>query len=679
MQEIRNAIRVGLKPFEVSPPLRLSEWAEKQFYVSAESSDVEQQWRTRPYQRAIMDCISNDAIEEVCLRKSARVGYTKIIVAAIAYFAQHKRRNQAVWQPTDEDSDEFVKTEIETMFRDVPIMQSVFPEFMQRHKHNTLRQKIFLGSILHLRGGKAAKNYRRVSVSVAVLDEVDGFDNDVEKEGSPIALARKRLEGATFPKLVIGSTPKLKDLSLVQGAESQIEQRFQFLVPCPHCGVRKALRWGGPDKSYGFKWVGDDASSVAHLCEACSSLFTQAEYLAHAHEGRWTTPAGIWIDDDCRFRDAAGELVPTPRAVSMYIWTAYSDSVSWAQIVREYLSAKAKDAAGDSAELKTFTNTTLGDVWEEEMERADDAELRKRAIEMPLRTVPLGALVLTCGVDVQDNRFEATVWGFGPGEEQWTVDHTVLEANPSDERDWMKLSAYLETKFPHAAGGKIGIEATAIDTGGHFTHQVYNFCRLYARRRVYAVKGETKYGQPVKGRSTLVDVNYRGKIIKGGVKLWHVGTDTAKDLFFGRLKVTQPGPGYVHFSNELPEEWFRQLTAEARLLVKTAQGEQSRWVSQRPRNEALDCTVYAIFAAHMLDLHRYTDTMWDRLRDCVAPRQRDLLALAAAGTGLGTGEAEAADERTSAPPLVAPVPASPARLHASARRRPLGVISRGVQ
>lgn len=680
-QEIRAAIRAGLKPLEVTPPLRLSQWADQHFYLSAESSYVEQRWRTRPYQRAIMDCMSHDAIEELCVRKSARVGYTKMIDAAIAYFAQHRRRNQAVWQPTDEDADEFVKTELETMFRDVPVMESVFPTFMQRHKHNTLRQKIFLGSVLHIRGAKAAKNFRRLSVSVAYLDDVDGMDQDVEKEGSPVALARKRLEGATYPKLIAGSTPSIQG-SLIKGCEDAITHRFRFLVPCPHCDARLALQWGGQAKDgkplpYGFKWQGNDPDTVAHLCEACGSPFTQAEYIAREREGRWTAQDGTWIDDNVDgdelvFRDQAGDVVPTPRAVAVFIWTGMSDSVAWPQIVREYIAARAKADAGDEAELKTFTNTTLGEVWEEKLEGTDDVELKQRAHAWPLRTVPLGALVLTCGVDVHDNRFEATVWGFGPGEEMWTIDHTVLEANPADERDWLKLAGYLETRFVHAAGGKLGIEATAIDTGGHFTHQVYNFCRLYARRRVYAVKGETKHGQPVKARSTMVDVNFKGKILRAGVKLWHVGTDTAKDLFFGRLKVTQPGPGYVHLSKELPDEWFRQLAAEARVPVKTAQGEQSRWVAQRARNEALDCTVYAIFAAHMLDLHRYTEAMWERLRQLVAPRQADLLAPPIASDGApapGTTTAAAASAE-----------AGPFRpVQTSAPRRRVGVLSQGVR
>jgi phage terminase large subunit GpA-like protein len=657
--EIRRAIRSGLRPLEAVAPLRLSQWAEQHFYLSAESSYVEQRWIAYPYQRAIMDCISNDDVEEVVFRKSARVGYTKMALAAIAYFVEHKRRNQAVWQPTDEDSDEFVKTELEPMLRDVPAMQLVFPSFMHKHKHNTLRQKIFLGAMLHMRGGKAAKNYRRLSVSVAYLDEIDGFDLDVEGEGDPVALARKRIEGATYPKLVLGSTPKIKGFSLVEAREAQAELRFRYLVPCPHCATPQPLRWGGADKPFGFKWTAGDAESVAHLCETCQAMFSQADYLAVWDQGRHVAQDGTWIDQDGRFRTADGALRTPPRSVAFHVWTAYSPQVSWPELVREFLAANAKAASGDKAGLKAFVNTTLGEAWEEEVERADQHELKRRAEGYALRVVPRGGLVLVAGVDVQDDRFEIVVWALGRGEEMWPIDYAVLSANPADDRDWEKLDAYLLTRFPCATGGRLGIEAVAVDTGGHFTHQAYNFARLRPSRRIFAVKGETRQGMPVKGRSSFQDVNWRGKVIKSGVKLWHVGTDTAKDLLHGRLKVSVPGPGYVHFAKALPDEFFDQITAEARMLQKTSQGERYRWVATRSRNEVLDCTVYAIFAAHMLDLHRYTDRMWQKLESAVAPPTADMFDRANVPEG---GESvEPAPEAARAPRRTAvAAPAAPA-------------------
>lgn len=621
LSEIRRALAAGLQPLRVEEPLRLSEWADRHFYLSAESSYVEQRWEAYPPQVGIMDVISDDRVREVTVRKSARVGYTKILLAAIGYFAHHKRRNQGLWQPTDDDADEFCKTELEPMLRDVKAMADVFPEFLAKHKHNTLRQKVFLGSTLYLRGGKAAKNYRRLTLDVAYLDELSGFDRNIEKEGAPDALAAKRVEGATFPKLVAGSTPKIKGLCLIDQRAEQADVLLKWMVPCPHCEEYHPLTWGGPKEHHGMKWLDGDPSTVRHVCPHCGGLMTQADYLSVWRRGQWRSVDGHWrLGGDGRWYDAAGVEVYPPERVAMDLWTACLPIASWQQIVTEFLAAVEKSKAGDKTALQTFVNTTLGEAWEDdEGERADEHELAKRAEAYPLRRVPSGCLVLVAGIDVQDNRFEVVVWGFGRGEEMWVIDYQILAANPADERDWQKLDAYLMTRFPQERGPGLGIEAAAIDTGGHFTHQVYNYVRMRERRRIAAVKGSNRYGLDIKGRATKQDVNFAGKIIPRGVKVWEVGTDTAKDLFFGRLKVAEPGPGYVHFSRDLPDEFYRQLTAEQRLKQKTARGEQYVWVKRRARNEVLDCTVYALFAAQLLDLHRYTAAMWDRLEAAVQP------------------------------------------------------------
>jgi phage terminase large subunit GpA-like protein len=662
LTEIQKAIRRGLKSLEAPEPLRLSEWATKHFYLSAESSYVEGQWIAYPFQPAIMDAFSNDDIEVVVVKKSARVGYTKMLVAAIGYFAHHKRRNQAVWQPTDDDADEFVKVELDTMLRDVKAMQDVFPKGRGNDKRDTLSSKVFLGSRLYIKGGKAARSYRRISVDVAILDELDGFDQDIEKEGSPDKLAGKRTEGAVFPKQIMGSTPKLKGFSRTEAREEQCDLRFRFQVPCPSCGERHAIEFGGKDKRYGFKWINRDPATVGHVCPHCGVLYNQAEYLGVWHLGRWVAEDGTWIDEQSRFRSAEGDIIPAPRAIAFHIWTAYSPQATWEQIVRDYLAAVDKARAGDTSELKTFVNTTLGETWQEAVEQTEADALKQRAEKYALRTVPRGGLVLTAGVDVQSNRFECVVWATGRGEETWLVDYNVIDANPADEREWdEKLDPYLQLVFRHDGGQCLTIEAAAIDTGGHFTHQAYNFCRARARRKIYAVKGDSRQGQPVKGRSSLQDVNHRGQVIKRGVKLWLVGTDTAKDLIHGRLQVTQPGPGFVHFSHALSDEFYAQLTAEVRVLQRTATGEQYRWVKRRQRNEVLDCTVYAMFAAHSLDLHRYTERMWAKLEAAVNPPIGDLFELppvvpANAATpipaGASTAEARQAPKAESVKPAV---------------------------
>ena len=279
-----------------------------------------------------------------------------------------------------------------------------------------------------------------------------------------------------------------------------------------------------------------------------------------------------------------------------------------------------------------------------------------------MRTVPRGGLVLVAGVDVQSNRFEVVVWAFGRGEEMWVVDHHVIDANPADDREWEdKLDPYLQQRFRHVSGQWLPIEAAAVDTGGHFTHQAYNYCRAQSRtrRKIWAVKGDTRQAQPVKGRSSWVDVNYLGSVIKRGVRLWMVGTDTAKDLLFGRLQITEAGPGCIHFPVGLSDEFYEQLTSEARVLQKTAHGDQYRWVKQRKRNEVLDCTVYALFAAHTIDLNRLPEKLWAKLEDAVEPPTPDLFA---------SNPGPTADEVEPAPIVVQPLP-TPVIPHPPARQQ----------
>jgi phage terminase large subunit GpA-like protein len=609
-------VTAGLAILRPRVDLRLSQWAASHFYLSAESSYVEQRWSAYPYQVGILDCIGNDAIEEVVLRKSARVGYTKMLLAAIGYFAEHRRRSQAVWQPTDEDSDEFVKTELEPMLRDVPAVQAVFPGFSQRNKANTLRQKIFLGSILHLRGGKAAKNYRRLSVSVAAIDEVDAFDADVESEGSPVALARKRVEGATFPKLIIGSTPKTKGLSLVEAREGAAIVRLTYRSPCPACGERHALRWGGRDEPYGMKWTDRDPETVRQLCGACGAVYTQAEYLEAYHAGRWEADDGAWLDHGGEFRDADGAVLPPPRSVAFFVWTANSPQTTWSQIVREFLSAKRKAEAGDTSELKAFVNTTLGESWEEGGESVAAAALADRTEPYSLGTVPEGGVVVTMAVDVQHDRLEVLQKAWGAGEESWQVGYEVLDGDPSAPAVWERLRELIVRPLTHEGGAQVRVRACAIDSGGHHTHEVYQFCRRHrglVPGGVFAVKGHATRGRPVIGPPSYVDINCRGEKTPRGAQLWLVGTDTAKDLIHGRLRVRRPGPGYVHFSDELPDEYYEQLTAEKRITRHVKGRIVLEW-TKRPgdRNEALDLEVYALAAAMRLGLNRWRAGRWQQ-------------------------------------------------------------------
>lgn len=623
LKAILNALAFGLAPLLALPRQTLSNWAEENFFLSAEASHTQGRWIAYPFQRGWMDAFSNDDIEEVSVRKAKRVGYTKTLLAFVAYNAVHRRRKQALWQPTDDDRDSFVKSEVDPMLRDVAALRPV----ILGGKEDSMKLKSFLGSVLHILGGKAARAYRRITVAVAMLDEVDGFDQKIEKSSDPITLARGRLEGAPFPKLIAGSTPRVKGLSHIEYREENAGARMRYHITCPHCGVDHPLIWGGKKVNHGFKWDGADPETVRHVCQHCLGAITQADYLRVWKENaEWVSECGRYrYGNDAQWRNELGEPVQAPRHVAFHIWTAYSPQRAWVDIVREFLEASSKAKVGETGPLEGFVNETLGELWEETVEKADEHVLARRAEDYRRFTVPLGGLVLVAGVDVQDNRFEIVVWAIGRGEEMWVVDYTVISANPAIEHDWDKLDTYRETIFSHASGQALKIEAIAVDTGGHFTHQAYNYCRNRDHRRVFAIRGDPMPSKMVKGKATIVDVNWRGKILKRGVRLWYVGTDTAKDLIYGRLMIPHPGPGYMHFSKDLPPDFYIQLTAESRMPQRTSRGIEYKWVNlKRARNEVLDCSVYALFCTHQLGLHTYTDKMWQRLEEAVHPANGDL-------------------------------------------------------
>ncbi|HHZ6561997.1 TPA: phage terminase large subunit family protein [Escherichia coli] len=340
VNRLRHFVRAGLRSLFRPEPQTAVEWADANYYLPKESAYQEGRWETLPFQRAIMNAMGSDYICEVNVVKSARVGYSKMLLGVYAYFIEHKQRNTLIWLPTDGDAENFMKTHVEPTIRDIPSLLALAPWYGKKHRDNTLTMKRFSnGRGFWCLGGKAAKNYREKSVDVAGYDELAAFDEDIEQEGSPTFLGDKRIEGSVWPKSIRGSTPKVRGTCQIERAASESLHFMRFHVACPHCGEEQYLKFGDKETPFGLKWTPDDPSSVFYLCEhnACVIRqqeldFTDARYICEK--------TGIWTRDGILWFSSSGEEIEPPDSVTFHIWTAYSPFTTWVQIVKDWMKTK---------------------------------------------------------------------------------------------------------------------------------------------------------------------------------------------------------------------------------------------------------------------------------------------------------------------------------------------------
>lgn len=594
-----SAVRLGLSALLRPPVQTAAEWMDEHYYLPVESSYQEGRWKSLPFQVAIINAMANDDIREVNFVKSARVGYTKMLLGVAAYLLEHKKRNGLIWQPTDGDAELFVKKHVEPMIRDVPKLRALAPWFGKKHRDNTLELKRFAnGRGLEMRGGKAAKNYREASPDFGIYDELAAFDDDIEKEGSPTFLGDKRMEGSTHPKSIRGSTPKIAGQCQIERAASESPHFMRYHVKCPHCGGEQYLKWGGPDAEFGIKWDGADHHSAFYLCEVTGCVIRQHE-LDYERIERWICErTGIWTRDAIDWFDNQDQPIPPPESVTFHIWTAYSPFTTWVRIASDFL--KAKD---DQGKLKTFVNTTLGETWEDETGEKLEWEAIAARREVWTAPVPDGVLYITVGADTQDDRFEFEITGWGAGEESWVLDYQRLYGDLHRSEIWERLHEQFSRQFVKASGEVLDIGLVMIDSGGHYTDEVYQFCRRNSHKYI-PIKGATMMGKPI--------ITFPRKRNRKGVYLSEVGTDSAKDVLYGRLgdvppSLAGPLPGYRHHpvAEWADDFYFKGLTCE-RKRVEFVKGRRVyRWVAPSgARNEPTDCAVYALAGIRLGVQHR---------------------------------------------------------------------------
>jgi len=494
----------------------------------------------------------------------------------------------------------------------VPVLRERFARPSSRVSTNNNDIKAYPGGALYIATAGSAANLSELSATYVVFDEIDRAKDNVGGEGSPEELAETRQTShQRDKKTYYPSSPTIEGESPVAALYERGTQRVA-LAECIHCGEAQPLEFFDANGSPRLL-RSDDGKQAYYPCRSCGGLHTEGDKTRMFARGLWSD--GVPGDGETESFQISGMFLP-------YGW------LPWIALLKQYDKAKALLDEGSEESMIVFYNTRLAKCWARSKETTRYDGLMARAEPYRLGTVPAGGLILTAAIDVQAYRLEFQVVAWGEGMEHWVVDYQVIHGDPASQQTWDKADEMLKSRYRHASGGMLNISAAFVDSGGHHTQEVYTFTQARRHRNVFAIKGDAnKKNRPIIGnKPSIVGVTDKGKTDRQGPKLWIIGTDTAKDYLQSRWKIAK-GPGAMHFSSDLPESWFKGLTAEYRTSGYKRGRKVSWWEQKKGEpNEPLDLTVYNLAAAFMLGLNRKTEHGWALLRDRLVPAVGDLFA-----------------------------------------------------
>lgn len=567
----RKTVRLFKKIATIlSPPpvLTVSQWADEYRRLSPEASAEPGRWNTdrAPYQRAIMDAVNDARCEDIIIMSSAQVGKTELILNIIGYYIDYDPSPILALQPTLEMAQTFSKDRLAPMLRDTPALKGKVKDARSRDSGNTILHKTFPGGHITMVGANSAAGLASRPIKVVLMDEVDRYPASAGTEGDPIKLAEKRTTTFWNRKKIKVSTPTIKGRSPIE-KEFLTSSMEEWNVPCPCCGKYQPYEWGRIH-----------FSDVTMECKFC---------LEHISERDWKSNPGKWV--------AAKE---NNKKRGFHLNELASPWKHWEEIIEDFKEADRDRKQGDIEKLKTFVNTALGETWEERGEAADDNVLLSRR-ERYNADLPDGVLLVTAGVDVQDDRFEVEITGWGKGYESWGILYKKIKCNLEQEEAWDKLEKFLDTELYFENGNSLLIAATCIDTGGHFTSEAYKFLKKMERKqkKIFGIKGMGGEGIPLINKISTNNVEK--------VRIFILGVDSGKEILMTRLKTVDEGPGYCHFpinaDRGYDETYIKGLTSEQRVVSVKDNRATLKWVKKSgTRNEPLDLRNYSTAAAEIL-------------------------------------------------------------------------------
>ena len=570
------------------PPKKqtVSEWADANRVLVSESSAEPGQWRTdrAPYQREIMDAFTQPGVWQIVIMSSAQVGKSEIELNMMGCAIDNDPGPMLYIQPTDKVAEDYSKRRIAPMIQACRHLRDKVFKARSRDAANTITMKTFPGGSLAIIGANSPADLSSKPVRYIFMDETDRFPQSAGTEGDPQELAERRTETYRHNRKIIKtSTPTIKGQSRIE-ADYMNGTQEEWHTQCPYCGKFTFIRFDDIrfEKETFTNESGDEDYKVKRVvwrCPVCE------------HE----------IDEHKCKRLPAKWVAKNPQALqngirSFRLNAFMSPWSDWRDIVWKFLKAHK-----DAEKLKTFVNTILGESWEMRIENGLEEALFNRR-EHYAAEVPAGVLVLTCGIDTQDNRLEYEVVGWDRNGQSWGISRGVIPGRADTREVWDEVDELLDREWTLPNGLKLRILATFIDSGGHFTTQVYKECARRASRRIWPIKGEKGEGKPECRPMTR---NH------GDGAKFMLGVDAGKEGIMYEAQVQEPGPNYMHFPTEpragYSMDYFRGLISERMEIHRKGGRASVVWVQYRDRNEPLDCRNYARAA------YRYFNWQFDKL------------------------------------------------------------------
>ena len=572
----------GMKPPE---DLTVSQWADKNRRLTSESSAEVGKWRTSrtPYMFDILDSFTDPLIEHIVVVAASQVGKSETINNMVGYCIDQDPGPILLIQPTIDDVKRYSEMRIAPMIRETRCLKRKVADPKSRDAANTKRQKSFPGGVLVMTGSNVAHDLSSMPIRYVFGDERDRWATSAGSEGDPWELAVARTRTFYNKKMVEVSTPTVKGASAIENSYN-LGTMERWKTQCPHCGEYVEITFDNIRFEYEAAEKGDKKifhiTELFYVCPECGGI--SDEHTMKSQPAKWVA--------------TVPEARKHHKTRSFWLTAWVSPWATWESIILQFLQAGT-----DSAKLQVVYNTQFGELWEErgDMASEDDVMARREVYEAE---VPDGVLLLTCGVDTQDDRLEYEVVGHRRFGETWGIKKGVILGRPDTEEVWERLDEVLSHKYKFKSGVSLQISLTFIDEGGYFTQEVRQHCLARQYDHVFAIKGANRpdipYTAPPKKQKIVVN----GKVI-GQVWVYEIGVNAGKQKIVDNLRVQSPGANYCHFPlrDDYGKQFFKQLMSEHLAYVpKLKHPWQWQKIPGHERNEAFDIRNYNLAACEIL-------------------------------------------------------------------------------